>query len=188
MRKLGRSDAKSIVKFDVFGSVGEVVLPTDHVGELHFDIIDNIHKMKNPRSIGAADCHIGMRGWIRHVELNTTANNVLHKHTLARRAEADGAGILVNMAASFQAREVFGINVRTLALLIRAKWTALVRPFIPVDAQPIQAFVNDLTGLLGIAFLIGILDAENERAAVLAGVEPIEKRGARSSHVEVSGR
>ena len=46
---------------------------------------------------------------------------------------------------------------------------ALVRALIPVDAQPAQAVVDGGLGCGGVAGGIGVLDAEDECAAVVRG-------------------
>ena len=77
MGKLGRRYTERIVKFDVLWRVGKVVFTTNHVCELHFDVVHHIHKMENPRSIGTTNRHVGMRSGIRHIELDPTADEVL---------------------------------------------------------------------------------------------------------------
>ena len=42
-------------------------------------------------------------------------------------------------------------------------------------------------GLFGAAFLIGVLDAQNEDAALAAGVQPVEQGGAGAAHVQETG-
>ena len=58
---------------------------------------------------------------------------------------------------------------------------------VPVDAQPLQAGEDRLDRRLRRAGTIGILDPQQERAAVVTGVQPIEQRGARAAEVQIAG-
>ena len=62
-----------------------------------------------------------------------------------------------------------------------------VRAFIPVQTEPAQPIVNRLRRDFGVPGPVCVLDAQDERAAGMFGVEPIEKRGARAADVEVTG-
>ena len=61
------------------------------------------------------------------------------------------------------------------------------RAFVPVEAEPAQAVEDDVHGFLRIARGVGVLDAQDERAAGVAGVKPVEQRGARAADVQVAG-
>jgi hypothetical protein len=178
---------EGVVEFDVFRRVREVVLATDHMRELHFDVVDDIHKMENPRTVRSADRHVGVGRGIRHVELDATTNDVLDHHRFARRAETDGAAVLVDMPPGLKDREVFFVNGIPLALAVGTELAAHVRTLVPVEAEPFQAVENDLVRLGRVAFFIRVLDAEDELAAVFAGVEPIEEGGAGPADMEKAG-
>ena len=55
------------------------------------------------------------------------------------------------------------------------------RSFVPVNPQPAQAFEDAIHHLGRGAFEVGVLDPQNQRAAVVARVEPVEKSGTRST-------
>ena len=58
---------------------------------------------------------------------------------------------------------------------------------IPVQTQPLQAF-EDVGGVLRLApFLVGVFDAEQELAALMAGEQPVEHRRAGRADVERAG-
>jgi hypothetical protein len=59
--------------------------------------------------------------------------------------------------------------------------------FVPVEPEPAQPLEDGARGLVGGAGLVGVLDAEQELAAELAGEEPVEERGAGAADVEVAG-
>jgi len=58
---------------------------------------------------------------------------------------------------------------------------------IPVEAEPLKS-VDDALDEFGLVALgVGVFDAEDHDAALLAGVEPVEESGARAADVEVTG-
>ena len=62
-----------------------------------------------------------------------------------------------------------------------------VRPLVGRHAQPVEGG-DDAVGPLGpVALLVGVLNAQDERATVLAHEEPVEQRGPRAADVEVPG-
>ena len=58
---------------------------------------------------------------------------------------------------------------------------------VPTEVEPLQAFENRIDGSVGIAFDVGVVEAENHGAAVVAGVEPVENKRARAAHVQKTG-
>ena len=99
-----------------------------------------------------------------------------------------GRGIIVvGMAAGQQFLDRGLVAVQPLRLVIGGERPAHFRPLVPVDAQPAQAVEDRLQGLLDVPLLVGVVDPQDELPAVLPGEEPIEKRGADSADVEVSG-
>lgn len=59
---------------------------------------------------------------------------------------------------------------------------------IPVQPEPLEPLENRARAFLGAARLVGVFDAEEEDAAEMTSVEPVEEGGARASDVEISGR
>ena len=60
------------------------------------------------------------------------------------------------------------------------------RPFIPIQAKPAEPFQNRAKCLLKIALLIGVVDAENELAAMFPSEQPVEERRAHSANMKVA--
>ena len=94
---------------------------------------------------------------------------------LRRRAEAAIRGAAVEQA----------LRVGAVALEVRALIDDLL---VPRQAEPLESLEDRARALVGAARLVGVLDAEEELAAELLGVEPVEERGARAADVEVAGR
>jgi hypothetical protein len=59
---------------------------------------------------------------------------------------------------------------------------------IPVDAQPFQAREDRVDRRLRRARAVGILDTEQEFAAVMAGIQPVEQRRPCAAEVQVASR
>ena len=63
------------------------------------------------------------------------------------------------------------------------------RPFVPLDAEPLQAFENPIHKLRLVALDIRILDPQEERPAFVFREKPIEQGGSRAADVKIaSGR
>ena len=59
---------------------------------------------------------------------------------------------------------------------------------VAADPKPVEAVEDRVDRLLGRAGLVRILDAQQILAAVMAGEQPVEQRGARAADVEIAGR
>src|SRR5712691_6171651 len=62
------------------------------------------------------------------------------------------------------------------------------RAFVPVEPEPAHGVEDRLHRSFGRALEVGVLDAQDEFAAVLSGVRPGEERGPRPADMEVAGR
>ncbi len=161
--------------------------------DAHLDVVHDVDEMENPRAVGAADGHVGLHvaervDGLRAVHLHAPADEVVHDDRLARQLEARRAFLVhVDRAGGLEFGEVALVNVVALALEIRAEVAADARTLVPVQAQPFQAVVDDLHGLDGVARLVGVLDAQDELAPGVPGVEPVEQGGARPADVQETG-
>ena len=76
-----------------------------------------------------------------------------------------------------------------LGLEIRAVVSALFRSFVPIDPQPAQCAEDGFNGAGDVAALVGVLDTDDETAAVVTGKQPVEQGGADIANVgEAGGR
>ena len=110
-----------------------------------------------------------------------------HDDRLARQLEAYGPFVLVHGAGGLELIEVAHVDRVALALKVRPAVPTDARALVPVEAEPFQAVVDELHRLNGVARLVRVLDAQDELAAGMTGVEPIEKRGACPADVEEAG-
>ena len=87
----------------MLGGVGEVILATDYVGDLHLDVINDADEVEDPGAVRTAKSQIGMGAGIGQVELDLSADLVVDDNLLTGGAEADGSIILVEVAGFFEA-------------------------------------------------------------------------------------
>ena len=81
-----------------------------------------------------------------------------------------------------------GVDVHALGLAVRAVRATLVDSFVPIKAKPCQGVEDLVERFLGIASSVGVFDTENEGAAGVARVCPVEQAGSDHSHVGCTGR
>ena len=62
------------------------------------------------------------------------------------------------------------------------------RALVPFDSEPLQPGEDAVDQFRAVALDIGVLDAQQHRAALVPGKKPVEQRGARAAHVEIAGR
>ena len=60
--------------------------------------------------------------------------------------------------------------------------------FVPAEIEPAQAFEDGVDGGVGIAFDVGVVEAEDHGSSVATSVEPVEDESASAADVEKSGR
>src|SRR5699024_7798808 len=93
----------------------------------------------------------------------------------------------VDLAGGLQLLQDLGIDIHALGLAVGFVRAAGLDPLVPVEAEPLQGVDDGLVGLLGVALSIRILDAEDQLAAGVAGISPVEQRGAHHADVRGAG-
>ena len=87
--------------------------------------------------------------------------------------------------------QLFGcplITDRPLRLVIRAERPADFRPFVPIDPNPAKTIENAADGIVDVPLLIGIVDSQDELAAVVSRQQPVEQSGPNPADVQKAGR
>ncbi len=79
------------------------------------------------------------------------------------------------------------VDLHALRLAVRRVRAADLGALVPVEAQPAHRVQELLVRLLGVAGRVGVLDAEDQRALVVAREGPVEQGGAHQAHVGVAG-
>ena len=98
------------------------------------------------------------------------------------------AEAVVGRALFYQELCVGQIQVPALGLDVGPGGTADVRPLVMVEAALLHGAVNDVRGTLHKTPLIRILNAEDKRAASVAGNEPCVQRCPQIAYVHIAGR
>ncbi len=180
-----RLQTEGVEQVDVFPGVRQMVLAADHMGDAHFGVVDDVDEVEDVAAVGAADRHVRLLGGRKG---DIAADEVAHGDGRAAELEADGAILLgVGAPGRFQVRQVGVVDGFALALKVRPPIATHLRPLVPVEPQPAQAVKDRLACRLGVARLIGVLDAQDKLTTVTAGVEPVEQGGARPADVQVAG-
>ena len=109
-----------------------MIFASNDVRNFHFDVVNHVDEMENPRTIWPADCHVRMRAGIGEIEIDFAADKIVHDHVLTRRAETQRARVFEDVARVLKLLEVAFVNFGALALKVRTEITADVRAFIPV--------------------------------------------------------
>ena len=69
--------------------------------------------------------------------------------------------------------DMLAVNVAALALLVGAERATLAHTLVNLDAEPCEGFIDIILGSGDKTLRVGVLDAQNHRAAVLAGKQII---------------
>src|SRR5215831_1835571 len=72
-------------------------------------------------------------------------------------------------------------------LLVERQPLRLLILFVPTQAQPLQSIGYETQGGFGVALDVGVVQAKNHRAAMVAGIEPVEDEGSRAAHMQKTG-
>ena len=74
-----------------------------------------------------------------------------------------------------------------LGLEVGAVRAADAGAFVPMDAEPAKAVEDRLQRFGAIALGVGVIDAQDELAAMFPGEEPVEQGGANAADVQIAG-
>src|SRR5262245_22391459 len=79
------------------------------------------------------------------------------------------------------------IDVQPLGLPVRSVIAAGLDAFVPLEAHPPQVFDHAALGVARRTLEVGVLDADDERAALAAREQPVEERRSRVANVQLAG-
>src|ERR1035437_5914728 len=195
VRILGRLDAEGAEEGDVLGGVAQMIFAANDVRDAHFEIVHDVDKMKHGLAVGADDDEVGINFLaVGERPQHVADDKVGDQDGFAGHLEFRRAFVFVGEAAreqGFDAGEVIGLaldlEIRATVALARAGGVGGERAFVPIQTEPAESAQDDLDGLLRIARSVGVLDAEDERAAGVPGVKPVEQSGARTADVQITG-
>src|SRR6266508_5380795 len=128
-----------------------------------------------------------MRSGIGQIEIDPAADEIVDDDVFARRTETQNSLVFEDVASILKLLQVTFVKFCALALQIWPKIAAHMRAFIPVQAEPLQPFVNCGRRFFDMARLVGVFDSQNELSAVMPRKEPVKKRRSRAAEVEIAG-
>src|SRR5205085_306799 len=99
----------------------------------------------------------------------------------------DRAETVVRVAGRQQLLRVRLVEMQALGLPVRTARSADIGAFVPVEPEPAQIAEDARLGLARRALDVGVLDPEDEGAAVTPREEPVEQRRAGVADVQVPG-
>ena len=215
MRVQRRLDAERAQHVDLARRVVDVVVAADHVRDLHVVVVDDDAEVVGGRAVGARDDQVVELAAVErdravhhvvddHLPLVRVAE--AHHRVDARHRLLCGGGSGRRSAASpcapsAPARSSSSSSLRAVAVVGLALAQELVddlpvpvhalrlveRPLVVVEAEPLHAVEDRLHRLGRGALAVGVLDAQDERAAVTARVQPAEQRRAHAADVQHAG-
>ena len=174
-RRLG---AERLQDHQLARRVGDVVGAAHDVRDAHVVVVDGDREVVERAAVAARDDEVVD---VLVLEGDLAADDVGHRgRALVRDPQADGALVLVGGAVLDEARDLLLVAADPLGLRDRA--------LVPVELEPLER-VEDLLDVLGRrALAVGVLDAQDERAARAAGQQPVVQCRARSTDVQCARR
>ena len=98
-----------------------------------------------------------------------------------------GVPSLVGVSRVEQGLHLRAVEVTAFALAVGSEFAGIARSFVRGDAAPIQGFADVALGARYESGLVGVFDAEDKRAAMPAGEQPVVVGCADAAHVERAG-
>src|SRR6202041_1320475 len=93
----------------------------------------------------------------------------------------------IGFALAQQALGVFAVESQSIRLAVGSVGATNIGTFIPIEAEPMQ-IPNELIFETNFTALhVGVFDAQDHGAMVVAGKEPVEKGGASVANMQMSG-
>ena len=209
--ELGQGAAQGLVDEDLLGRVVLVVVAANDVGHAHERVVHDYGHLVDGRTVCAADdevvhfLHVPGDGALDDVVKNdfSRQRGFEADHPARSRAKAQLAAfaVVLGLEACRAGRLAHRLHflgragaVVGLARLQELVHMAVVQvaalaleegAFVEIKTQPVHGVDDGVGHLLRGAGLVRVLDAQDELAAVLTGIEIIEKGGAGAADMEV---
>ena len=173
-----RRQAEGLVEEDLLGRVGDVVVAAEDVGDAEEGVVDDAGEVVGRRAVRLDDDLVldGVR-----LDGDPAVDEVVEGDRPAGLdLEEDGVPVLVGFAGGQELLGLLPVDVEAAALEDGL--------LVPVEAEPLEV-LEDLVEETGLGPLeVGVLDAEQEAAPRVAGVEPVEDGRPGAPDVEEAGR
>ncbi len=173
MRKGRYLPAKRFVKKYLLWRVGNMVFAPYDVGDLHAVVVHHDGIVVGGEPV-ALDQHDVLECFAGH--LYVAVDHVVKGHHFVLGDREDhGLTFAVGLPRLHQPHGVLQVDTPSFGLPVRPVASAHVGPLVPVEAQPVQALEDGPFVLAGGTDKVSVLYAQDERAAVPAGPEPVEQ-------------
>ena len=212
MAEGGHGQAQGFVDEDLAGGVGHMVVTADDVGDAHLVVVHHHGHVVGGHAVGATDDHVVQ---LAHVHGDAALDHVI-EHDLAglggleaHAAAFAGAQVAFTAAAVVAGLQALGagffahgfhflggagapVGVAGLQQLVHIAVVQLgalglvVEGAVPVQSQPAHGSQDGVGVLLLGAQQVGVLDAQVELAAEVAGQQPAEDGGTRAADVQMA--
>ena len=124
-----------------------------------------------------------LRGWLAVAA--SAADHAPHRPAARALFRRVAAGISVRRAEAKKRASIRQAFLRRF-LIEHEPLRLVVRPFVPIDPQPAQAFEDAFHEFRPVPLRIGILDTQNHGPPLPSRKQPVEERRARSAHVKIT--
>ena len=191
VRVLRHGRAEGLEDLDVLEGVLDVVVAADDVRDALLDVVHDVGDVEDGRTVGTDDDEIlRVFGLLLHVPLHEVV--VLDAAFLRHAEEDDFAGLLLARGGVHGLLDGLVGGARREELLHGGEVVGGVvrlvdHLFVVVEAEPRHRVEHLVDRLLRGAHEIGVLDAQEELSADVAGVEPVEDGGADVADVDGTG-
>ena len=198
--------AEGVEDEELLGRVGEMVVAADHVGDPHLGVVDGDREVVEDAAVAAGDDEVVVAAV---GEGDRAADQVLdHGLAVVGHPQADRRALVIDgLSAVAPVGAVLGLPGLDLlgGRRVAVRGAGLEQPgqrglvllgprdlgeraLVPVELQPAQRVEDLLDVLLGRALAVGVLDAQDEAAASVAGGEPVVERRPRPTDMQGAGR
>ena len=162
---------------------------------IHLDILGLWHLEADYPLVATLDTRLdlslreGERGLERIAHCRIVSESLASSLSLLAESIERLGGVerIVGVAALDKLLSVFEINLLALALAVWGVWSTLLDALVGYDAAPFEALDDVGFGAWYETLAIGVLDAEDEIAAMLASEEIIVEGSAHTTDVESAG-
>ena len=187
MAVLRHGGAERLEDADVLEGVLDVVVAADDVGDALVDVVDDVGDVEDRRAVRTDDREIlDVLRLLRHValhdvvELDRALLGHLEHHDRAGLAVARGLLARVGVAGGDELVDDLEVALHVLGLVEDL--------FIVVEAQPLHAVEEHRDGLRRGPLEVGVLDAQQELSARVAGEKPVVDGGADVADMDLARR
>ena len=196
VRVMRRLHAECVEERDVLRRVAQVIFATNDVRDAHLQIINHVHEVEHRLAIRTHDDEVRIdRLAVRQFAADIAHHQIGDRDRLPLHLELDRALVLVGQPTGQERFDAKLVVLAPLTLEVRST-VAFARPggvagdwsLVPFKPQPAQPLENHIDRLLRVARGVRVFNPQDERAARMPRIQPVEQRRTGTSNVKVAGR